>query len=93
MVKGVGFRWDWSHIKLRCEHIETLFVLKILEKYDAQEEERRRYVKRKQDEDSNDDPLSLQTPLETSCEGESSHSRFGSEKRGGEFLWEEERGN
>ena len=37
MVKAGGWEWGWAHIKLRCEHLQTLFVIKMLERVGAEE--------------------------------------------------------
>lgn len=34
-VKKKEWAWGWTHIKLRCEHDNTHFVLKMLERIDA----------------------------------------------------------
>jgi hypothetical protein len=42
MMVRSGWAWGWVHIKVRCQHENTFFVLKMLERVDSTGERRRR---------------------------------------------------
>ena len=68
-AKKGGWEWGWAHIKLRCEHERTLFVVKMLERVGREGKRKREIEVENEDEYGNEQSVLGSEDGEVEVEG------------------------